>query len=58
MSDLQTIKDNDKLTAVKKYLNSFTALQNTLQDGDWPPTTQMIKAVNETVAAYEAVMKK
>ena len=58
MNDLQTIKDNDKLTAVKKYLNSFTSLQNSLQDGDWPPNTQMIKAVSETIAAYEAVMKK
>ncbi len=58
MNDLQTIKDKDKLTTVNKYLNSFTSLQNTLQDGDWPPTTQVIKAVNETVAAYESEKKK
>jgi photosystem II stability/assembly factor-like uncharacterized protein len=58
MYDLKTISDKDKLTEVRKHLNSFTALQNTLQDGDWPPTTQMIKAVNETVAAYEAIQKK
>ena len=44
--------------ALSKYLNSFTALQNTLQDGDWPPTTQIIKAVNETVAGYETMVKK
>jgi hypothetical protein len=58
MTDVNTITDKDKLTAVRKYLNSFTAIQNTLQDGDWPPTTQMIKAVNETAAAYNAMMKK
>jgi photosystem II stability/assembly factor-like uncharacterized protein len=56
--DLKMVSDKDKLTAIRKSLNSFSSLQNTLQDGDWPPTTQMIKAVNETVAAYEAVMKK
>ena len=58
MNALKGIRDNDKLTEVRKSLGSFTALQNTLQDGDWPPTTQLIKAVNETVAAYEAMMKK
>jgi hypothetical protein len=56
--DLKTLSDKDKLTAIRKYLNSFSSLQNTLQDGDWPPTTQLIKAVNETVAGYEAMMKK
>jgi hypothetical protein len=58
MDDLKTVTDKDKLAAVRKYLSSFTSLQNSLQDGDWPPTTQMIKGVNETVAAYEAIMKK
>jgi photosystem II stability/assembly factor-like uncharacterized protein len=58
MDALKTTTDKDKLAAVRKSLNNFTAVQNTLQDGDWPPTTQMIKAVNETVAAYEAMMKK
>jgi len=58
MTELNATSDKDKLAALRKSLGSFTALQNTLQDGDWPPTTQMIKAVNETVAAYEAMMKK
>ena len=58
MDDLKAIKDNDRLTTLRKFLNSFTSLQNTLQDGDWPPTTQVIKAVNETVAGYETWMKK
>jgi hypothetical protein len=58
MSDLKTVSDKDQLTAVRKYLNSFTSLQNILQDGDWPPTTQIIKAVKETVAGYETIIKK
>ncbi len=58
MNDVNTITDKDKLTAVRIYLTRFSSLQNTLQDGDWPPTTQIIKAVNETVAGYEAMMKK
>ena len=58
MAEMKTINDKDQLAAVRKHLNSFFSLQSALQDGDWRPTTQMIKAVNETVAAYEAVMKK
>jgi hypothetical protein len=58
MNELNVTSDKDKLAALRKSLGSFTALQNTLQDGDWPPTTQMIKGVNEAVAAYEAMMKK
>ncbi|MBK8785305.1 MAG: glycoside hydrolase [Chitinophagaceae bacterium] len=58
MNDLKAVSDKDRLAEVRKYLGSFTGLQNTLQDGDWPPTTQLIKAVNETVAAYEAMKKK
>jgi hypothetical protein len=58
MEDLKTVSDKEQLTAIRKYENSFSSLQNTLQEGDWPPTTQMIKAVNETVAAYNALFKK
>ena len=56
--DLKVISDTEQLAAVRKYLNSFSSLQNILQDGDWPPTTQAIKAVTETVAAYETLKKK
>ncbi len=58
MEDFKTVSDKEKLAALRKYLNSFTTLQNVLQDGDWPPTTQMIRSVNETVAAYNALLKK
>jgi hypothetical protein len=58
MNDLKTTNDNDKLAAIRKSLGGFSALQNTLQDGDWPPTTQMIKGVKEAVAAYEAMIIK
>ncbi|MEO6254995.1 MAG: hypothetical protein ABIO79_16925, partial [Ferruginibacter sp.] len=56
-NDLDMISDKDKVAEVRKYLNAFSSLQNTLQDGDWPPTTQVINAVKETVAAYEASLK-
>jgi hypothetical protein len=58
MNDLKATNDNDKLAALRRSLGSFSALQNVLQDGDWPPTTQMINGVKETVAAYEAVQKR
>ncbi|HEX2684520.1 MAG TPA: hypothetical protein VHL77_11330, partial [Ferruginibacter sp.] len=54
---LRTLTDKDKIAETRKYMNSFLSLQNTLQDGDWPPTTQMIKAVKETVAGYEGMKK-
>lgn len=57
MSDLRTTSDKDKNAALRKSLGSFTTLQNLLQDGDWPPTLQMIKGVEETVAAYNAIKK-
>ena len=57
-NDLKIISDKDQVAEVRKYLNTFSSLQNTLQDGDWPPTTQVINAVKETVAAYEASLKK
>ena len=58
MNDLNTTTDKERLAAIRKLYGSFTGLQNVLQDGDWPPTTQMIKGVNEAVAAYEAMIKK
>jgi photosystem II stability/assembly factor-like uncharacterized protein len=57
-NDLQTISDKDQVAETRKFLNTFSSLQNTLQDGDWPPTTQIINAVKETVAAYEVFLKK
>lgn len=58
MDALNTITDKEKIIALRKLSGNFTTLHNLLQDGDWPPTTQMIQGVNESVAAYEAVMKK
>lgn len=59
MDELKTAGITQERTAeLRKYLNSFSSLQNTLQDGDWPPTTQAVNAVKETVAAYEASLRK
>jgi hypothetical protein len=57
-NDLKIIHDKDQVAEIRKYLTSFSSLQNTLQDSDMPPTTQAINAVKETVAAYEASVKK
>ena len=45
-------------TEIRKLLSSFSSLQNILQDSDMTPTTQVINAVKETVAAYDASLKK
>ncbi len=57
-NDLTFITDKDQVAEVRKYLNSFSSLQNILQDSDMPPTTQTINAVKETVAAYADFLKK
>lgn len=53
----EIIKNKELLASLLNTARHFSTLHNTLQDGDWPPTTQMIKTVNETVAAYNALMK-
>ena len=58
MDDLKILSDKDQLAETRKYLGTFSSLQNILQDGDWPPTTQVINAIKESVAAYEAMKKK
>ncbi len=58
MEDLKLLTDKGQLAEVRKYMSAFSSLQNTLQDGDWPPTTQVIRAVKETVIAYEGLRKK
>ena len=56
--DLRSISDKDQVAETRKYLNTFSALQNVLQDSDWPSTTQVINAVKEAVTNYEESMKK
>ena len=50
--------NSEKAKALSKFVGSFTAIQNTLQDSDWPPTTQMINAAKETEKAFLETMKK
>ncbi len=54
--DLKFVSETN--TETRKYLNVFSSLQNVLQDSDMPPTTQVVNAVKENVAAYESSQKK
>jgi hypothetical protein len=56
--DLRSMTGKEQVAETTKYVNTFSSLQNILQDSDMPPTTQTIKAVNETVAAFENMIKK
>jgi hypothetical protein len=57
-NDLRSITDKDQVAELRKYLSSFSSLQNMLQDSDMPPTTQAINAIKETVTAYDAMIRK
>ena len=48
----------EKEKNIARYIGIFNSLQNTLQDSDMPPTTQMIKAVNEAGTGFDALYKK
>ena len=48
----------EKEKNIARYIGIFNSLQNTLQDSDMPPTTQMIKAVNEAGIGFDALYKK
>jgi photosystem II stability/assembly factor-like uncharacterized protein len=37
---------------VTSFINKFTGIHNVLQESDWAPTTQMVKAAKETAAAF------
>ena len=47
----------EKVKTISTYLGTFSTLLNTLQDGDMPPTTQMIKAANEASKEFEKMIK-
>ena len=47
----------EKVKTISTYLGTFSTLLNTLQDGDMPPATQMIKAANEASKEFEKMIK-
>jgi hypothetical protein len=57
-NDLKMISDKEQVAEIRKFLNTFSSLQNTLQDSDWPPTMQLINAIKETNTAYDEMLKK
>ena len=54
MKVLETTGDKNSASAKEfiKYQSSFERIHNSLQDSDWPPTTQMINAAKETEQAF------
>jgi photosystem II stability/assembly factor-like uncharacterized protein len=44
--------NSERAKNLSKFISSFTAVHNALQESDWPPTTQMIKAAKETELAF------
>jgi hypothetical protein len=53
MKKLEGINENtDPAKIVTSFINKFTAIHNVLQESDWAPTTQMIKAAKETEQAF------
>jgi photosystem II stability/assembly factor-like uncharacterized protein len=51
---LDNIEDKNSANAKEllKYQSNFERIHNSLQDSDWPPTTQMINAAKETELAF------
>ncbi|MEP6710933.1 MAG: hypothetical protein ABJA37_00880 [Ferruginibacter sp.] len=47
----------EKVKIISTYLSTFSTTLNTLQDGDMPPTTQMIKAANEASREFDKMIK-
>ena len=61
LKEIKTIKpgeftDTDKLFS--KYLGVFTAIQNTLQETDLPPTSQAINTAKEAEKSFAEAWKK
>jgi photosystem II stability/assembly factor-like uncharacterized protein len=45
-------KNSANVKELSRYTSSFERIHNSLQDSDWPPTTQMINAAKETEQAF------
>ena len=51
------VKGAAAIQSLSKYIANFRALHKAMQDSDMPPTTQMIRAVSDTVKSFDAEMK-
>ncbi len=53
MKKLESLNENTgPAKMLSSFINKFTSIQNTLQESDWAPTTQMINTASETAAAF------
>ncbi len=53
MKELEyTDANTEKAKNLSKFISNFTAVHNAMQDSDWSPTSQMIKAAKETEQSF------
>lgn len=54
MNKLETIadKNTDNAKKLAEYESSFERIHNSLQESDWPPTSQVVRAAKETEQAF------
>jgi photosystem II stability/assembly factor-like uncharacterized protein len=53
MKKLEGLNENTEAAKMlTSFINKFTSIHNVLQESDWAPTMQMVKAVKETGAAF------
>ncbi len=58
MKKLPGLTENSAATkTLNSFINEFTSIHNVLQESDWAPTTQMVKAANETAMAFAQIYK-
>jgi photosystem II stability/assembly factor-like uncharacterized protein len=53
MKKLEGLNENTEAAKMlTSFINKFTSIHNVLQESDWAPTMQIVKAVKETGAAF------
>jgi photosystem II stability/assembly factor-like uncharacterized protein len=53
MKKLEGLNENTEASkTVRGFIDKFTSIHNVLQESDWSPTTQMVKAATETGATF------
>ena len=55
---MNVLKDITGKKDYAKYLDTFLSIQGLLQEGDMPPTTQMINAAMEAQKGFDKLIQK
>jgi hypothetical protein len=58
MKKLEGLNENaEGVKILTGFINKFTSIHNTLQESDWMPTMQTVKAAKETDVVFEQFYK-